>query len=63
MNTFRFTARTQCGKTNIVVEEAQTLEAAKAKYKLHVAMKHSPMKLLKTEVKTGSNGLFDWTTM
>lgn len=51
MKTFRFTTLTRCGKTDIIVQEAGTLELAKAKYQLHVANKHSPMKLMKVEVK------------
>ena len=60
MKTFRFTAKTRCGKTDTVIEEADTLELAKAKYQLHIANKHSPMKLVCTEVKWLGNGISGW---
>ncbi len=52
MATFRFTTKTQCGKTDVIVQNGDTIEDAKAKYMFHNAMKHSPMQLIKTEVKT-----------
>ena len=60
MKTFRFTAKTQCGKTDMAIEEADTLELAKAKYQLHIANKHSPMKLVRIEVKWFGLGLSGW---
>lgn len=60
MKTFRFTTKTQCGKTDMIIEEADTLELAKAKYRLHVANKHSPMKLVKVEVKWYRVGNTGW---
>ena len=51
MNTYRFTTKTRCGKTDIIVQEADTLEEAKAKYKFYNAIRHTPMKLIKTEIK------------
>jgi len=44
----------------MIIEEADTLELAKAKYRLHVANKHSPMKLLKVEVKWYGAGISGW---
>lgn len=60
MNTFRFTTKTQCGKTDIIVQDADTLEGAKAKYMLHNAMKHTPMKLVKIEVRVRFGGFSNW---
>lgn len=61
MNTFRFTTKTRCGKTDIIVQDADTLEGAKAKYMLHNAMKHTPMKLIKIEMLMRFNGSSTWT--
>ena len=60
MKTFRFTTKTRCGKTDMIVEEADTLELAKAKYQLHVANKHTPMQLVKIEVKWCGFGTAGW---
>ena len=60
MKTFRFTTKTRCGKTDMIVEEADTLELAKAKYQLHVANKHTPMQLVKIEVKWDGCGTAGW---
>lgn len=60
MKTFRFTTKTRCGKTDMIVEEADTLELAKAKYQLHVANKHTPMQLVKIEVKWYGFGTAGW---
>lgn len=60
MKTFRFTTKTRCGKTDMIVEEADTLELAKAKYQLHVANKHTPMQLVKIEVKWYGCGTAGW---
>jgi hypothetical protein len=60
MKTFRFTTKTMCGKTDMIIEEADTLELAKAKYQLHIANKHSPMELVQIEVKWFGVGLSGW---
>lgn len=50
MNTFRFTAITQCGKTNIIIQMANSLWEAKDKLLKHNILKHSTMNIIKTEV-------------
>lgn len=53
MNTYRMTYKTQCGITNVVVENGNTYAEAYRKAKVHVENKHSPMFLQKAEVKDG----------
>jgi hypothetical protein len=45
---------TKCGVKDVIVESGDSFDDAYAKYKFHVAMKHSPMKLLKIEQKSGN---------
>ena len=51
MNTYRFVAKTRCGKTNVIVQNADTLAEAREKYLKHNAMTHTPMTIVKVETK------------
>lgn len=51
MTTYRFTAKTRCGRTDVVVMDAPTLDMAKRMAKEHVWDKHTPVEVTKTEVK------------
>lgn len=55
MHTYRITCRTQCGKTDVIVENGNCYAEAWQKAKQHVFQKHSPMQVLKAEVKDGSS--------
>lgn len=56
MNTYRFTLKTKCGKTDVAAFNAGTLEEAEGMLKRHLIQKHSPMKLLRIDVKCGMYG-------
>ena len=51
MNTYRITFMTLCGKMNLVIQTADTLEEAKNKAYRHNILTHSPMKIVRTEVR------------
>lgn len=51
MATFRMTYKTQCNKTNVVVETGDYYEEALSKAKKHIECKHTPMTLILAEVK------------
>lgn len=51
MNWYKFTMKTACGKTNVVIQQADTLQEAKDKYFKHNVLKHTPMTVIKIEVK------------
>ena len=56
MQTYRFITQTRCGKTDVIVQEANTLYEAKEKFRKHNELKHSPMKLIRVEFKL--NGIW-----
>lgn len=51
MNTYRFTTKTKCGKTDVVVQNADTLAEAREKFHRHNELTHTPMALVKVEYK------------
>ena len=51
MAKFRMTYKTQCGKTDVVVEDGDYYEEALSKARKHIELKHSPMTLVLAEVK------------
>ena len=51
MHTYRFTTKTRCGRTNIIVQNADTLAEAREKYQKHNAKTHTPMVVVKVEIK------------
>jgi len=53
MNTYRFITKTKCGKTDVVVQNADTLYEAREKFHKHNELKHTPMVLVKIEFKLG----------
>ena len=60
MATFRFTVEAQRGETVLFIEEAETLEAAEAKCKLHAICARLPSTPLKAEVKIVGLSLSMW---
>lgn len=54
MNWYKFTFTTQCGKTNVVVQQADTLAEAKDKVYKHNILTHTPMQLKKIELENNN---------
>ena len=55
MNVYRFTTKTKCGKTDVIVQNADTLAEAKEKFHRHNELTHTPMALVKLEYKCGDH--------
>ena len=53
MNVYRFTTKTKCGKTDVIVQNADTLAEAKEKFHRRNELTHTPMTLVKVECKCG----------
>jgi hypothetical protein len=49
VSTFKFVCITRCGKTNICIQNADTLYEAKNKFHKYNVLSHSPMRLLYIE--------------